>query len=82
MDMIVQNVGAEGQADISFSVYRPDLARTLKAVEEACKELGSGTYTCDDNVSKVSVVGLGHGHTDRGGRDVCSERWPRRESTC
>ncbi len=59
MDMIVQNVAAEGQADISFSVYRDDLARTLKAVEEACKELGAGTYTCDDNVSKVSVVGLG-----------------------
>ncbi len=58
MDMIVQNVGAEGQADISFSVYRADLARTLKAVEEACAELGAGTYTCDDNVSKVSVVGL------------------------
>ncbi len=58
MDMIVQNVAAEGQADISFSVYRDDLARTLKAVEEACKELGSGSYTCDDNVSKVSVVGL------------------------
>jgi hypothetical protein len=59
MDMIVQNVAAEGHADISFSVYRDDLARTLKAVEEACKELGSGTYTCDDSVSKVSVVGLG-----------------------
>ncbi len=59
MDMIVQNVAAEGQADISFSVYRDDLARTLKAVEEACKELGAGTYTCDDSVSKVSVVGLG-----------------------
>ncbi|NLS92748.1 MAG: aspartate kinase [Planctomycetaceae bacterium] len=58
MDMIVQNVGAEGQADISFSVFRADLARTLKAVEEACEELGAGTYTCDDNVSKVSVVGL------------------------
>ncbi|MHB8903283.1 MAG: aspartate kinase, partial [Thermoguttaceae bacterium] len=58
MDMIVQNVAAQGQADISFSVFRDDLARTLKAVEEACKELGAGTYTCDDNVSKVSVVGL------------------------
>jgi len=59
MDMIVQNVADEGHADISFSVYRDDLARTLKAVEEACKELGAGTYTCDDSVSKVSVVGLG-----------------------
>ncbi|MDD4267936.1 MAG: aspartate kinase [Pirellulales bacterium] len=59
MDMIVQNVADEGHADISFSVVREDLAKTLKAVEEACKELGAGTYTCDDSVSKVSVVGLG-----------------------
>ncbi len=59
MDMIVQNVGAGGQADISFTVRRTDLPRTLKAVETACGELGAGSYTCDDNVSKISVVGLG-----------------------
>ena len=32
---------------------------TLKAVEEAVKELGAEGYDCDDEVSKISVVGLG-----------------------
>jgi aspartate kinase len=59
MDMIIQNVGAEGLADISFTVVRGDLPATLRAVEEAVKELGAEGYDYDDNVSKVSVVGLG-----------------------
>ncbi len=59
MDMIVQNVGANGQAEISFTVFRDDLPATLKAVEESVRELGAAGYTYDDNVSKVSVVGLG-----------------------
>jgi aspartate kinase len=59
MDMIVQNVGAQGLADVSFTVIRADLPATLRAVEEAVKELGAEGYDYDDNVSKVSVVGLG-----------------------
>jgi aspartate kinase len=59
MDMIVQNVGANGLAEISFTVFRDDLPATLKAVEEATREIGAAGYNYDDNVSKVSVVGLG-----------------------
>jgi aspartate kinase len=59
MDMIVQNVGEQGSADISFTVFRDDLPATLKAVDEAVKELGAEGYTYDDKVSMVSVVGLG-----------------------
>lgn len=59
MDMIIQNVGAEGLADISFTVVRDDLPTTLRAVEAAVKELGAEGYDYDDKVSKVSVVGLG-----------------------
>lgn len=59
MDMIVQNVGAEGLADISFTVVRSDLPATLRAVEEAVKELGAEGVDYDDDISKVSVVGLG-----------------------
>jgi aspartate kinase len=59
MDMIVQNEGAEGRADISFTVVRDDLPATLRAVDAAVKELGAEGYTCDENVSKISVVGLG-----------------------
>ncbi len=59
MDMIVQNVGAEGHADISFTVFRDDLPATLKIVDEAVRELQAEGYDYDDDVSKVSVVGLG-----------------------
>ena len=59
MDMIVQNVGENGLAEISFTVFRDDLPTTLKAVEEATREVGAAGYNYDDNVSKVSVVGLG-----------------------
>jgi len=59
VDMIVQNVGENGQADISFTVPRNELAVTIEAVQQALEQLGSGTLSHDENVSKLSVVGLG-----------------------
>jgi aspartate kinase len=59
MDMIVQNVAEEAHTDISFTVVRDDLPATLKAVEEAVKELDAHGCSYDDNVSKISIVGLG-----------------------
>jgi aspartate kinase len=59
VDMIVQNFGADNKADISFTVVKDDLRATLEAVEEAKNALGAEAVTHDDNVSKVSVVGLG-----------------------
>jgi len=59
VDMIVQNVGENGEADISFTVPRNEMAITLEAVQEAVEKLGTGRITHDDNVSKISVVGLG-----------------------
>jgi len=59
MDMIVQNVSDEGRADISFTVPRDDLPNTLKAAEQAVAELGAEGVDYDDEVSKVSAVGLG-----------------------
>jgi aspartate kinase len=58
VDMIVQNVGAGGKADIAFTVLESDLPAALKSAQEAAKELG-GDVTHDANLSKVSVVGLG-----------------------
>ena len=59
VDMIVQNMGEEGRADISFTVPQNELSVTLEAVEQAAKHLGAQQLTYDENVSKVSVVGLG-----------------------
>jgi len=59
VDMIVQNVAADSRADISFTVVKDDLRATLEAVQQAVEESGAEGFTHDENVSKVSVVGLG-----------------------
>jgi aspartate kinase len=59
VDMIVQNVGKHGRADISFSVPVGELRATLEAIRESAGRIGVESITHDDNVSKVSVVGLG-----------------------
>jgi aspartate kinase len=59
VDMIVQNAGAEGHADISFTVPEDDLDKALDAVEEAADELGAEGVSHDPSVAKVSIVGLG-----------------------
>jgi len=59
VDMIVQNVGEQGKADISFTVPKGELAATLEAVEAAAEALGAVDVMHDDQVAKVSVVGLG-----------------------
>jgi aspartate kinase len=59
VDMIVQNVGESGKADISFTVPQNELAAALDAVRDANKIVGADAITSDDQVAKVSVVGLG-----------------------
>ena len=57
--MIVQNVGLNGLADMSFTIDRDDLPAAQQAIENAVKELGGEDYNYADDVAKVSVVGLG-----------------------
>ena len=59
IDMVVQNVGSNGIAEVSFTVPQDDLAETLTAATEAINELGAGRVAHGTNVSKVSVVGSG-----------------------
>ncbi|MGC6443565.1 MAG: aspartate kinase [Rubripirellula sp.] len=58
VDMVVQNIGKEGRADISFTVPRSELKDTLEAVDSVLDQVGAHRVTHDDEVSKVSVVGL------------------------
>ncbi len=59
IDMVVQNVGARGVANVSFTVEQDELAETLTAAEEAVLVLGAGNVQHGTNLSKVSVVGSG-----------------------
>lgn len=59
IDMVVQDVGEGGLAEVSFTVPQDDLAETLTAAQDAVNELGAGKVLHGTNVSKVSVVGGG-----------------------
>ncbi len=58
VDMIVQNVGADGRADISFTVPHADLGAALEAVEQTARQLGAQGVDSNNQVAKISVVGL------------------------
>jgi len=57
VDMVVQNIGKKGRANVSFTVPREELAVTLAAVESVMDAVGAESIAHDDQVSKVSVVG-------------------------
>jgi len=59
VDMIVQNVSAEGTTDMTFTVGRADLARTQAVLEENREAIGSSNVVVDPDVAKISVVGVG-----------------------
>jgi aspartate kinase len=59
VDMIVQNMGADGRADISFTIIEDELPKALSAVEKAAKELKAEGVSHNANLAKVSIVGLG-----------------------
>jgi aspartate kinase len=59
IDMVVQDIGKEDLAEVSFTVPQDDLAETLTAAQSAIDELGTGSVQHGTNVSKVSVVGSG-----------------------
>ncbi len=60
VDMIVQNVSAEGgKTDLTFTVPKADLAAAVRALEDRKDELGAAEIVSDPNVVKVSVIGVG-----------------------
>jgi aspartate kinase len=60
VDMIVQNVAADGRTtEVSFTVSAGDLADTLRVATLAAQTIGAGEVTHDAEVAKISVVGQG-----------------------
>ncbi|MCY4286287.1 MAG: aspartate kinase [Thiotrichales bacterium] len=59
VDMIVQNAGADGTTDFTFTVHRNDYARTLQIVREQTSQWESSQVTGDDRIVKISLVGVG-----------------------
>ncbi|MDD5583429.1 MAG: aspartate kinase [Candidatus Omnitrophica bacterium] len=59
IDMIVQNVSHKKMTDISFTVTKDNLAKAIKISNKISTNIGAGNIVSDENVAKVSVVGVG-----------------------
>lgn len=62
VDVIVQNVGhdpAMPLTDLSFTVDKPDLAKSRDVIEGLKQEVGFREVTSDENIGKLSIVGVG-----------------------
>jgi aspartate kinase len=59
VDMIVQNISADGTTDMTFTVGKADLPRAQATLAEARVLIGFSEVLADPNVAKISVVGVG-----------------------
>ena len=60
VDMIIQTSSTEkGCADMAFTVPKSDFNQTLQIVKETVKALGGKEVVADENIAKVSIVGVG-----------------------
>ncbi|MGD9602822.1 MAG: aspartate kinase [Gammaproteobacteria bacterium] len=59
VDMIVQNSGADGSADFTFTVHRNDYERALGICQKTCAEMHARAVQGDRRIVKVSIVGVG-----------------------
>ena len=59
VDMIVQNTGANGLTDISFTVAMTDLDAARDACMTVKEEIGAAEVTTDDKIGRVTIVGAG-----------------------
>jgi len=59
VDMIVQNIGADGSTDMTFTLGRTDLPRARDLLEKERGNIGFEAMIADPDVAKISVVGIG-----------------------
>jgi aspartate kinase len=59
IDMIVQNVSAEGRTDISFTMPTDDLRRAKPVLDEVAASVGAEGIVTDKDIAKISLIGAG-----------------------
>ncbi|TXH05350.1 MAG: aspartate kinase [Nevskiaceae bacterium] len=59
VDMIVQNVGADGTTDFTFTVHRNDVDKAQDIAARVARELGAKGVRAASDIVKVSLVGVG-----------------------
>lgn len=59
VDMIVQNTSEDGMTDLTFTVTKADFYKSMKLLSDIAKEIGAEKVLGDENISKVSIIGVG-----------------------
>lgn len=59
VDMIVQNVGADGTTDFTFTVHRNEYDKALKVLNKVSDDMGARGVSGDNKIAKLSIVGVG-----------------------
>jgi aspartate kinase len=59
VDLIVQNASQEGHTDVTFTVGKADFRKATETVREVAKAIGAAGVDTDDQIAKVSIVGVG-----------------------
>jgi aspartate kinase len=59
VDMIVQNVGADGTTDFTFTVHRNDFDTALGSLEQTAKRMKAREVSGNNRIVKISIVGVG-----------------------
>lgn len=59
VDMIIQNTRASDLTDLTFTVPRTDFKKAMEIVQRLGKEIGCERVMGDENIAKVSLIGLG-----------------------
>ena len=59
VDMIVQNISADGRTDLTFTVGRTDLPRAQALLGQHQEKIGYRELLINSDVAKISVVGAG-----------------------
>jgi aspartate kinase len=59
VDMIVQNVSADGSTDISFTTHSDELPKINRLLGPLVREIGAHSFSAQGGIAKLSVVGIG-----------------------
>lgn len=59
VDLILQSIGRDGTKDISFTVSKSNMIKTIEAINRNLGIFGAKDVQYSDNYSKVSIVGAG-----------------------
>ena len=59
VDIIIQNTRAGDLTDMTFTIPRVDYDQAMEIVQKVAKEIGAEKVAGDQNIAKVSIVGVG-----------------------